>query len=183
MDVEPEMKQNNKSADWLEPNEEDNNNIKKTTFCNALYFWSIYLLSISFIVDMLLYLFYYQKSFEIVYYDNVTYILRIINNALFLFPLLLFWKFSNSNNLQHYLYGVLLLYPQFVLTLIGVIKIFKQKYCTEDDKLCEYVPDDDLIIRKLDYTRITTLRISTLINLIIYFWTITLTFLKMGFNL
>ncbi len=184
MDVEPEMKQNLKSADWLEPNSDDSMSIiKKTSFFNLLYFWCVYLLTISFCVDMLLYLFYYQKTFEIVYYDKVTFILRAINNTLFVFPLLIFWKLSDSENSDHYIYGILALYPQFVLTLIGVIKIFKQDYCTDDDILCYYEPNDDVIIRRLNHTRITCLRISTLINLIIYFLTVVLTFLKIKFNI
>ena len=105
MDVEPEMKQNLKSADWLEPNSDDSMSIiKKTSFFNLLYFWCVYLLTISFCVDMLLYLFYYQKTFEIVYYDKVTFILRAINNTLFVFPLLIFWKLSDSENSDHYIY-------------------------------------------------------------------------------
>ena len=185
MDIEPSEKKYSKNIDWLNQAAEDSlNNPPKTnlsTIFNHLFFWTIYLLAASYICDIIFYFAYYQEKYQIGYYEEATYVLRIITDVIFVFPILIYIKLAIRDTRINYFISSVFFAPQLVLSFVSLIRIFTQDYCKEGDKLCEPSADnsgyeDDP--RKLDYTRITILRICTLINFILYVITIALTFLK-----
>ena len=182
MDIEPEDNKYYKN-DWLNQSPEEGlsskSKINSSTIFKHSYFWTLYLLSASYIVDLIFYLNYYQEDFNIVYYEQKTYILRLINDIAFIFPILLFIKFQTSIDLKNYIIGGCIFLPQLVLSIISLVFINRQKYCTDEDILCDTkdIPEDEFV-RRLTYTRITILRTTSLINLILYIIAIALTFLK-----
>ena len=189
MDIEPDDKKYSKNYDWLNQSAEENlTNPPKTnlsTIFSHAYFWTIYLLAASYICDIIFYFAYYQKKFQIVYYDEATYALRIITDVIFIFPILIYIKLAITDNRINYIIGALVFLPQLVLSLISLIKIYTQDYCTDNDMLCDPSNIDTSLedsARRLNYTRITILRTSTLINFILFIIAVALTFLKIFRN-
>lgn len=185
MDIEPGDKKYPKTYDWLNQSPEENLSTPPMTNLSTIfshtYFWTIYLLAASYICDIIFYFAYYQEKFQIVYYDEATYALRIVTDVIFIFPILLYIKLAITDNRINYIIGALVFLPQLVLSLISLIKIYIQDYCTDDDKLCDPSRIDTTLedsARRLNYTRITILRTTTLINFILYIIAIALTFLK-----
>ena len=185
MDIEPGDKKYPKTYDWLNQSPEENLSTPPMTNLSTIfshtYFWTIYLLAASYICDIIFYFAYYQEKFQIVYYDEATYALRIVTDVIFIFPILLYIKLAITDNRIHYIIGSIIFLPQLVLSLISLIRIFIQDYCTEGDKLCDpstIKPDYEDEPRRLTYTRITILRVSTLINFLLYLIAVALTFLK-----
>ena len=189
MDVDTSMaKTRYKSAEWLNQDDEGSLESKsktnRSTIFTHSYFWSLYLLGVSFIVDLLFYLFYYQEKFQIGYFYQPTLILRVVNDILFLFPILIFIKYAFSNKIFNYIIGLAVFLPQLVLSIISLVRIYTQEFCPEtnyDPNLCYYDPNEehDSIIRRLNYVRITILRTCSLVNLILYIIGVALTFLKL----
>ena len=185
MDIEPESKKY--KTDWLnQTGEESLNNptkINLSTIFKNLYFLTLYLLAISFVFDLIIYLVYYQDKFHVIYYHQEVLVLRYICDILFLFPILIFIKFQKTVNLINYIVGGIVFLPQLVLNIVGLSLIYNQNYCTEEDTLCDTSGfSDEEIVRILTYERITLLRISTLMNFILYICAIALTFLKIYKN-
>ena len=183
MDIEPTSKKHYKT-EWLNQNSFESftkpRKINISTIFNHSYFWVLYLLSVSYCTDFILYLVYYQEKFEIIYYDEATLVLRYINDVIFIFPLLLFIKFQKTARPISYIIAGIIFLPQLVINIVSLIKIYTQDYCLDDDTiLCDrnrFPEDED--IRFLNHFHITLLRISTLINLILYVFAVALTFLK-----
>ena len=182
MDVDTDVKKNYKSAEWLNQGSPDSfdstSKTNRSTIFHHAYFWSLYLLAISYILDVLFYLIYYQKKFQTKYYYGATYVLRVINDTIFLFPILIFIKFAVLNKLLYYIIGAILFMPQLLLSIISLIMIYNQDYCSDDNfklNLCNEEYDSPRI---LDYVHITILRSITLVNFLLYIIAISLTFLK-----
>ena len=181
MDVDSVAEEKYKQAEWLnrEDSLENNSKFNRSTIFEHAYFWILFLTAASYIIDLLFYLIYYQEKFGIIYYEKATLILRIINDILFLFPLLIFIKFAITNNKLNYIIGGVVFLPQLVLNIISLVQIYNQDYCTDSNILCiipKELEEED--IRRLNYNRITILRTTSLINLILYIFSIALTFLK-----
>ena len=183
MDVDTVAEKDYKPAEWFNQTSDDTmenkSKFNRSTIFEHSYFWILFLTASSYIIDLLFYLMYYQEKFEIIYYEKATLILRIINDILFLFPIFIFIKFAITDNKLNYIIGGFVFLPQLVLNLISLIQIYNQDYCTDSNILCNILPGlEEEDIRRLTYNRISILRITSLINFILYIFSVALTFLK-----
>lgn len=190
----------------------NNENVNKSTIFEFLYFWSVFFLSASFFFDLTAYLCYYQEKNNAYNYDSGTFIIRIITDSLFIAPLLIFIRYALTSNITNYIVGVIIFLPQLVLNLISVIKIFTQSFKDKgntgnDQNINPVNPDEKQNITDLIYifvsnitdnitndnttetsttiltnNRMTILKLTPMINLIIYVITVFLTYLKLYKN-
>jgi len=189
-----------------------NEYVDQSTFFGSLYFWSVFFLSASFFVDLTVYLCYYQEKNNAYNYDSGTFIIRIITDSLFIAPLLIFIRYALTSSTKNYIVGILIFLPQLVLNLISVIKIctqpFKEKgNAGKDENINPLNPDEKQNITDLIYIfvsnitnndtndnttesntiiltngRMIILKLTSVINIIIYIITVFLTYLKLYKN-
>ena len=134
MDIEPTTMGGRKTLDLIQRNEIENRESGKSsekanrsTIFDFLYFWSIFLLSISFFTDLTIYFCFYQKKNNKRSYEAKTFFLRIITDALFIAPLLLYIRYALDNSLKNYVIGIIVFFPQFILSIISIIVINNQE--------------------------------------------------------
>ena len=213
MDIEPTTMGGRKTLDLIQKNEienrdssPNNDRINRSTIFDFLYFWSIFLLSISFFSDLTIYFCFYQKKNNSLSYHTETFFLRIITDALFIAPLLLYIRYALTNSTKNYIIGIIVFLPQFILSIISIVEIYNQSFQTKDDEIWKYEEKEnksDGVLDFIDYIlvtidnntnitynettsltnqRISALKISPIINLIFYLLTVILTFLKVVKN-
>ena len=196
MDIEKTSKNDRKALEMIhkggnnENNAPSKENVNKSTIFDFLYFWSIFLLSLSFFSDLCIYFCFYQEKNNQLSYNSITFFLRIITDAIFISPLLLYIRYAMNSTAKNYLIGIFIILPQFILSLISIMQIFKQEFKTKEDleiidnKLNFLVmsssnnTNNTTIDTQLSKERVTVLKISPVINLIIYLLSVVLTFLK-----
>ena len=195
MDIEPTSKTDRKTQEFLKHKHSDKmaaELINRSTLFEFFYFWSIFFLSASFFADIMIYfLFYLEKNNELSYKDTPFY-LRIIIDALFVSPLLIFIRYALTDDTKNYLIGIVVFLPQFVLSIISIISINNQDFVTEDDIKNINITEFSFLYNsnitygneatKLTDRRVTILKISPVINLFFYLLTIVLTYLKIYKN-
>ena len=140
---------------------------------------------------MIYFWFYQEKNNELSYKDTPFY-LRIIIDALFVSPLLIFIRYALTDDTKNYLIGIVVFLPQFVLSIISIISINNQDFVTEDDIKNINITEFSFLYNsniaygneatKLTDRRVTILKISPVINLFFYLLTIVLTYLKIYKN-
>ena len=225
MDIEPTTMGGRKTLDLIQKNDMDNrlsidgnDTSNKSTFFEHLYFWSIFLLSASFFIDLTLYFSYYQKKRNNEEnYQARTYFFRIITDVLFISPLLIYLRFALDNVLKNYIIGIFIFLPQFTLNLISIIDIHVQDFVlskkngtnTTDndgsDTIIHHNNTNETIFKifindiitnatndttnnetdnkiNLNNKKINILKISPLVNMIIYIITVLLTYFRVYKN-
>ena len=219
MDIEPTTMGGRKTLDLIQKNEIENresgqssDKVNRSTIFDFLYFWSIFLLSISFFTDLTIYFCFYQKKNNTKSYEPGTFFLRIITDALFIAPLLLYIRYALTNSTKNYVMGIIVFFPQFILSIISIIVINNQDFITKEDEENEHQNKtrqlDDIMdfvnymlinsgndadnnnntdggfnaTTDLTDSRISALKISPVINLAFYILTVLLTFLKVFKN-
>ena len=217
MDIEPTTMGGRKTLDLIQKNEIENresgqssDKVNRSTIFDFLYFWSIFLLSISFFTDLTIYFCFYQKKNNTKSYEPGTFFLRIGTDALFIAPLLLYIRYALTNSAKNYVMGIIVFFPQFVLSIISIIVINNQDFITKEDEINEYEKNKTnqigdfidfvnyMIINSANDTnntdgdfnatteltdsRISALKISPVVNLFFYLLTVLLTFLKVVKN-
>ena len=217
MDIEPTTMGGRKTLDLIQKNEIENresgqssDKVNRSTIFDFLYFWSIFLLSISFFTDLTIYFCFYQKKNNTKSYEPGTFFLRIITDALFIAPLLLYIRYALTNSAKNYVMGIIVFFPQFVLSIISIIVINNQDFITKEDEINEYEKNKTnqigdfidfvnyMIINSANDTnntdgdfnatteltdsRISASKISPVVNLVFYLLTVLLTFLKVVKN-
>jgi len=219
MDIEPTTMGGRKTLDLIKKNEIENRDsgqssekVNRSTIFDFLYFWSIFLLSISFFIDLTIYFCFYQKKNNTKSYEIGTFFIRIVTDALFIAPLLLYIRYALTNSTKNYVMGIIIFFPQFVLSIISIIVINNQDFITKEDEKNEHenktyqigdfidfvnymiINSDNDIDNKnntdgnfntttdLTDSRISALKISPVVNLIIFLLTVLLTFLKVAKN-
>ena len=216
MDIEPTTMGGRKTLDLIQKNEIENresgqssDKVNRSTIFDFLYFWSIFLLSISFFTDLTIYFCFYQKKNNTKSYEPGTFFLRIVTDALFIAPLLLYIRYALTNSAKNYVVGIIVFFPQFVLSIISIIEINNQDFITKEDEKNEYQNKTNQIDDFIDFinymtinsvndnnntddgfnatteltdSRISALRISPVVNLVFYILTVLLTFLKVVKN-
>ena len=204
MDIEPTTMGGRKTLDLIQKNEIENrnsrqSNVNRSTIFEFIYFWSVFLLSISFFVDLTAYFCFYQKKNNTLSYHTTPFIFRIVSDTLFIAPLLLFIRYALTNSIKYYIIGILVFMPQLIFSLISLIQVYNQDFITSEDIqnyngtnntnltnfLFSYLEDSNNgtnnntdIKTLLTQTKVNTLKITPLINLFIYAITISLTYLK-----
>ena len=136
MDIEPTTMGGRKTLDLIQKNDKENRisidgneASNKGTFFEHLYFWSIFLLSTSFFLDLTLYFCYYQKKrSNEENYQARTFFIRVITDVLFISPLLIYLRFALDNTSKNYIIGIFIFLPQFILNLISIIDIHIQEF-------------------------------------------------------
>ena len=216
MDIEPTTMGGRKTLDLIQKNEiekrdsgQSSEKVNRSTIFDFLYFWSIFLLSISFFTDLTIYFCFYQKKNNTKSYEPGTFFLRIITDALFIAPLLLYIRYALTNSTKNYVMGIIVFFPQFILSIISIIVINNQDFITKEDEENEHQNKtrqlDDIMdfvnymiinsandtnntdgdfnaTTELTDSRISALKISPVINLAFYILTVLLTFLKVFKN-
>ena len=215
MDIEPTGMGVRKTLDLIQKNEienrdsrQSNEKVNRSTIFDFLYFWSIFFLSISFFVDLTIYFCFYQKKNNSKSYKAGTFFLRIITDALFIAPLLLYIRYALTNSKKNYIMGIIIFLPQLILTIISIIVINNQDFITKDDENNEDQNKESQINEFIDLinymamdndtdsnnntdkntstdltdSRISALKISPILNLVFYILTVLLTFLKVVKN-
>ena len=217
MDIEPTTMGGRKTLDLIQKNEiekrdsgQSSEKVNRSTIFDFLYFWSIFLLSISFFTDLTIYFCFYQKKNNTKSYEPGTFFLRIITDALFIAPLLLYIRYALTNSTKNYVMGIIVFFPQFILSIISIIVINNQDFITKEDEINEYEKNKTnqigdfidfvnyMIINSANDTnntdgdfnatteltdsRISALKISPVVNLVFYLLTVLLTFLKVVKN-
>ena len=215
MDIEPTTMGGRKTLDLIQKNEvenrdsrQSNEKVNRSTIFDFLYFWSVFFLSISFFIDLTIYFCFYQKKNNSRSYKAGTFFLRIITDALFIAPLLLYIRYALTNSTKNYIIGIVVFFPQFILSIISIIVIYNQDFITKDDEKNEYYNNSSQIDEFADFvnfmllnndsdnnntenyttttdltdSRISALKISPILNLVFYLITILLTFLKVFKN-
>ena len=216
MDIEPTTMGGRKTLDLIQKNEiekrdsgQSTEKVNRSTIFDFLYFWSIFLLSISFFTDLTIYFCFYQKKNNTRSYEPGTFFLRIVTDALFIAPLLLYIRYALTNSAKNYVVGIIVFFPQFVLSIISIIEINNQDFITKEDEKNEYQNKTNQIDDFIDFinymtinsvndnnntddgfnatteltdSRISALRISPVVNLVFYILTVLLTFLKVVKN-
>ena len=204
MDIESTTMGGRKTLDLIQKNEIENtnsrqSNVNRSTIFEFIYFWSVFLLSISFFIDLTVYFCFYQKKNNTLSYHTTPFIFRIVSDTLFIAPLLLFIRYALTNSIKYYIIGILVFLPQLVFSLISLIQVYNQDFITSEDIknyngtngtnstnfLFSYLEDSNngtsnntKIETLLTQTKVNTLKITPLINLFIYVITISLTYLK-----
>ena len=135
MDIEPTTMGGRKTLDLIQKNDmehrlsiDGNDASNKSSFFDHLYFWSIFLLSTSFFLDLTFYFCYYQKKRNDDNYQPRTFFVRVITDVLFISPLLMYLRFALDNVLKNYILGIIIFLPQFILNLISIIDIHIQDF-------------------------------------------------------
>ena len=162
MDIEPTTMGGRKTLDLIQKNDmenrlsiDGNEASNKSTFFEHIYFWSIFLLSTSFFLDLTVYFCFYQKrrSNE-ENYQARTFFIRVITDVLFISPLLIFLRFALDNVSKNYIIGIFIFLPQFILNLISIIDIHIQEFVlakengtntTDNDDSDSIIPHNDTI--------------------------------------
>ena len=138
MDIEPAKKVDRKTLELIKkgeieasrPSEEK---VNRSTIFEFLYFWTIFILSASFMADLTLYFIYYQDINNKLSYHSVTYILRIIADSLFILPLLIYIRIALTNNTKNYVIGIFVFLPQFILFIVTIVLIYTQDFITQEN--------------------------------------------------
>jgi len=219
MDIEPTTMGGRKTLDLIQKNEiemrgsgKSSEKVNRSTIFDFLYFWSIFLLSISFFTDLTIYFCFYQKKNNNRSYKPGTFFIRIITDALFIAPILLYIRYALESSIKNYVMGIIIFFPQFVLSIISIIVINNQDFITKEDEKNEYQNKTNQIGDFIDFinymiinsdndtdnknntdgnfttttdltdSRISALKISPVINLAFYILTVLLTFLKVVKN-
>ena len=195
--------------DLIQKNEIENRNsrqsnekVNRSTIFEFVYFWSVFILSISFFVDLTVYFCFYQKKNNKFSYYTKPFVFRIVADIIFIAPLLLFIRYALTNSMKYYIIGIFVFLPQLLFSLISIILVFDQDFITDKDIqnydntnytnntnisnfLFIYLEDlnngtnnntDNITL--LTQTRVTALKTSPIINLVIYIITVSLTYLK-----
>ena len=197
MEIEPPINEEKKIFELVKKDEIENKNERTSnekdnakTIFKLLYFWSIFILSTSFFADLIIYFCFYQEKNNQLSYNSITFFLRIITDALFISPLLLYIRYAMNSTAKNYLIGIFIILPQFILSLISIMQIFKQEFKTKEDleiidnksnflvMFSSNNTNNTTIDTQLSKERVTVLKISPVINLIIYLLSVVLTFLK-----
>ena len=182
MDIEPTPMGDRKTLELIQKNEIEKrdsrkSNVNRSTIFEFLYFWFIFFLTASFFFDLTVYFCFYQEKTNILNnYNSTTFYLRIISDALFIAPLLIYIRVALSKNIKNYILGIFIFLPQLILNIITIIKIFNQ---SENENTNPNNNDESKISRD---TQRTLLKLSPVINIIIYTITIALTYLKIYKN-
>ena len=209
MDIEPTTMGGRKTLDLIQKNEIENRNsrqsnekVNRSTIFEFVYFWSVFILSISFFVDLTVYFCFYQKKNNKFSYYTKPFVFRIVADIIFIAPLLLFIRYALTNSMKYYIIGIFVFLPQLLFSLISIILVFDQDFITDKDIqnydntnytnntnisnfLFIYLEDlnngtnnntDNITL--LTQTRVTALKTSPIINLVIYIITVSLTYLK-----
>ena len=195
MDIEPTSKTDRKTQEFLKHKDSDKmaaELINRSTIFEFFYFWSIFFLSASFFADIMIYFWFYQEKNNELSYKDTPFYLRIIIDALFVSPLLIFIRYALTDDTKNYLIGIVVFLPQFVLSIISIISINNQDFVTEDDIKNINITEFSFLYNsnityeneatKLTDRRVTILKISPVINLFFYLLTIVLTYLKIYKN-
>ena len=165
MDIQPTSIKHRKTFDLIQKNEVErrdskDNNIRfnQSNIFEFFYFCLIFLLSISFFIDIFVSFYFYHNKQDGKTYDSyrAIFFIRIIMDSIFICPVLIFIRFALNNNMSNYIFGTLIFLPQLTLGLISIIKI-----------------------NKLDNSQYSELKISMIFNFIIYILTILLTYVKL----
>ena len=215
MDIEPMPMGDRKTLELIQNNEIEKrdsrkSNVNRSTIFEFLYFWFIFFLSASFFFDLTVYFCFYQEKVNILNnYNSITFYLRIISDALFIAPLLIYIRVALTKNIKNYILGIFIFLPQFILNIITIIKIFNQSENEKENKE-NTIPNNnntdinneqELIYMFLSNfmnngnnddlkdepkmssdTQRTLLKLSPVINIVIYTITIALTYLKIYKN-
>ena len=191
MDIERTSKDERKALELIqkgekiENKESSNRNINRSFIFDFLYFWSIFLLSLSFFGDLIIYFCFYQEKNNQLSYSSSTFYLRIITDSLFLAPLLIYIRYALISSVKYYLIGAFVFLPQLILTFISILKIYTQDFITKENyenignSNSYKITIDDI---KLTNMKVIVLKISPIFNLVIYLLTIALTYLKIFKN-
>ena len=197
MDIEPMTMGDRKTFELIQKNEHRLSNrstdhVNRSTIFEFFYFWSIFFLSASFFADIMIYFWFYQEKNNELSYKDTPFYLRIIIDALFVSPLLIFIRYALTDDTKNYLIGIVVFLPQFVLSIISIISINNQDFVTEDDIKNINITEFSFLYNsniaygneatKLTDRRVTILKISPVINLFFYLLTIVLTYLKIYKN-
>ena len=215
MDIEPMPMGDRKTLELIQNNEIEKrnsrkSNVNRSTIFEFLYFWFIFFLTVSFFFDLTVYFYFYQEKINILNnYNSVTFYLRIISDSLFIAPLLIYIRVALTKNMKNYILGIFIFFPQFILNIITIIKIFNQLENENESKentipnnnntdinnekeliymfLSNFVNngtnDNETDVPKISPdTQKTLLKLSPIINIIIYTITVVLTYLKIYKN-
>lgn len=150
MDIEPKTMGGRKTLDLIQKNDIENRHsidgtdqLNKSSFFENLYFWSIFLLSASFFIDLTFYFCYYQHINNQEHYQSRTFFIRIICDALFISPLLLYIRFALNSTLKTYILGIIIFLPQFILNLISIIDIHAQDFSSKNKNVTNTTDDSN----------------------------------------
>ena len=193
MDIEPTTMGGRKTLDLIQKNDLENRNysqanelLNRSTIFDFVYFWSIFLLSTSFFLDLILYFCYYQEKNNEGNYQASTFFIRLITDSLFISPLLIYIRFALNRSSKIYILGIIIFLPQLILNIISLAKINNQEFITieslNNTSFLNITNEKIINSTKLTDNRVKILKISPLINVIIYIITIILTYLKIFKN-
>lgn len=211
MDIEQNAMSEKNTLDFIQRNDLDNfstasNYSNKSTIFDFLFFWSIFILSVSCFLDLIVFFCYYQEKHNDKSYDALTFFFRIVSDALFIAPLLIYIRFALESTSKNYVLGIFVFLPQLVLSLISIIKLNTQEFIIEKQEEKSKSPNNTEIMNGVelfnmflsnntsndtsqnttsnDLTnyRVTILKISPIVNIAFYTITVILTFLKVYKN-
>ena len=154
MDIEPTTMGGRKTLDLIQKNDmenrlsiDGNEASNKSSFFEHIYFWSIFLLSTSFFLDLTAYFCFYQKRISNEEnYQARTFFIRVITDTLFISPLLIYLRFALNNASKNYIIGIFIFLPQFILNLISIIDIHIQEFVLAKENGTNTTYNDDSII-------------------------------------
>ena len=203
MDIEPTSMDGRKTLNLIQKNEVENRisfegegKINKSNIFEFFYFWSIFLLSISFFFDLTIYFCFYQEKNNKLSYKASNFFIRIIADVLFIAPLMIFIRYALKGSTKIYILGIFIFLPQIILSLISIIGIQNQDFITSDD-LNKKSDNNETVINftniiignssnanetLLTNTKVKVLKISPIVNLSFYIITVILSFLKVIIN-
>jgi len=158
MDIEPTTMGGRKTLDLIQRNDmenrlsiDGNEASNKSTFFEHMYFWSIFLLSTSFFLDLIIYFCYYQKKrSNEENYQARTFFIRVITDVIFISPLLIYLRFALDNVLKNYIIGIFIFLPQFILNFISIIDIHVQEFVLNNKNGTNSTDGSDSIIPHKD---------------------------------
>ena len=192
MDIEKTSKNDRKALEMIHKggNNENNalskENVNKSTIFDFLYFWSIFLLSLSFFSDLCIYFCFYQEKNNQWSYNSLTFFLRIITDSLYIAPLLIYIRYALTSSTKNYIIGVFIFLPQLILNFISILKIYTQSFITKENY--ENIENKSSLYSfstieiKMTNAKVLVLKISPIFNLVFYLLAVVLTFLKIFKN-
>ena len=192
MDIEKTSKKDRKALEMIHKsgNKENNapskENVNKSTIFDFLYFWSIFLLSLSFFSDLCIYFCFYQEKNNQWSYNSLTFFLRIITDSLYIAPLLIYIRYALTSSTKNYIIGVFIFLPQLILNFISILKIYTQSFITKENY--ENIENKSSLYSfstieiKMTNAKVLVLKISPIFNLVFYLLAVVLTFLKIFKN-
>ena len=199
MDIEKTSKNDRKALEMIhkggnnENNAPSKENVNKSTIFDFLYFWSIFLLSLSFFSDLCIYFCFYQEKNNQWSYNSLTFFLRIITDSLYIAPLLIYIRYALTSSTKNYIIGVFIFLPQLILNFISILKIYTQSFITKENyenienksslySFNSFNSYNTTIEVKMTNAKVLVLKISPSFNLAIYLLAVILIFLKIFKN-